>query len=180
MPGFQPGTTFGNVEPVRSTYPGLNEELVQRFPNGVSQHGARYLATWPGQEHPTFAVEAILEAVRLGGFADRPSRMTSNFAFETVDDARAFAIGYRSAFYADIWRVEGDVLHRGNMGLLSKLEVPVTAMLERAAAYWKGEQGPALQLWELLVGPGMRLVEVVETTGVEVPTMLGVGEPLLA
>ena len=64
------------------------------------------------------------------------------------------------------------------MGLLNALGIPVVAALERASAYWRGDRGPAPAVWEVLVEPGMRLIEVVETTGNEVQTMPGVGQPL--
>jgi hypothetical protein len=161
------GTVLGYQHPVVTTYPGAHAAISARFPGGVSSHGAQYLASWPGDQ-PAWATEAVFEAVRLAEHPDKPSRLTSWFAGESLEDARAFVASYRSAVYVDIWRADAEIVHRANMGLLGAVGVPVIAALERASAYWRGERGPAAAMWEVLTAPGMRLLEVVETTGIPV------------
>src|SRR3954451_20277879 len=173
-----PGTVLGNIAPQPSTYPGALDAIQRRFPAGVSNHGAQYLAGWPADNGPGFVAEALCEAVRLAEARDKPSRMTSWFAAETLEDARAFVTAFRTNTFVDIWRADGEVVHRANMALLQALNLPVVAALEQASAYWRGEQGPVVANWEVLVAPGMRLLEVVETTGNKVQTMPGVGTAL--
>jgi uncharacterized protein DUF2441 len=162
----QPGAVLENVEPSPTSYPGALEAIRQRFPHGVSKHGAQYLRAWPhGELQAGFAAEALCEAVRLAEYPEKPSRMTSWFAAESIEDARAFVAVHRTQVFVDIWRAEGEILHRGNMALLQCIGLPVIAALEQMSAYWRGEGGIAPVVWEVLVGPGLTLVEVVETTG---------------
>lgn len=164
-PSHAPGAILGNVALAPNTYPGVFEAVARRFPGGVSNHGAQYLGQWPQGRGPSFVAEAVFEAVRLAEAPDKPSRMTSWFASECLEDALAFVAMYRQDCFVDIWRAEAEVVHRGNMALLQALDLPVVAALERASAYWRGDRGPAALVWEVLVAPGMRLLEVVETTG---------------
>jgi hypothetical protein len=169
-----------NVPPQVTTYPHALEAIERRFPDGVSNHGAQYLAGWPQQleDQASFVAEAVFEAVRLAERPGCPSRMVSFFASESVDDARAFVASYRRNVHVDIWRAEGEIVHKGNMALLNALALPVVAALERASAYWAGDRGPAPAMWELLVAPGLQLVEIVETTGDRITRMPGVGTVL--
>ncbi len=95
-------------------------------------------------------VEAFFEAVRRGEHPQRPSRMTSLFAFERLADARAFLFGY-AAMPAEIYRLEAEISHRGNFELLKNFAMPVSSGYTLATAYWNGEQGPMPALWEVLV-----------------------------
>lgn len=178
LPSLAPGTVLDVVEPGPTTFPGGLEAIGRRYPHGVTSHGGRYLSQLPGGEQLSWATEAVFEAVRLAEHSDKPSRMTSCFASASLEEARAFVGGYSWAYFADIWRAEGEILHRANMALLNVFNMPVVAALERASAYWQGEQGPALAAWELLMAPGMTLIEIVETTGHQVTQMPGVGAPL--
>lgn len=165
-PSHVPGTVLQHVAAQPTTYPGGRDAALRRYPGGLSSHGSRYLVGWPQpNDQPAFVAEAVFEAVRLAEHPEKPSRMTAWFASETLIDARAFVAAHRQAVFVDIWRAQGEVLHRGNMALLNALALPVVAAIERASAYWRGDQGPAPAAWEVLTAPGMTLVEIVETTG---------------
>ena len=151
------------------TYPGIADAVLRRYPDGVTSHGMQYLAQWPNENPSGAATEAVFEAIRLAECPLKPSRMTSCFASETVEDARTFIAEHCGNAHADIWRAEAEITHRGNMGLLKAYGLPVVAALERASTYWRGERGPAPATWEVLTAPGMRLIELVETTGL--PTL---------
>jgi hypothetical protein len=91
--------------------------------------------------------------------------MTSAYAFETLNDARAFIGKYGlSVVRSGIFEVDGNVVHRGNMELASmNLAMYAGAFsFAVARAYWLGEQGPAPALWEVLLEPPVRLGRVVE------------------
>jgi len=165
QPSHSPGTVLSCEPPQSSSDPGVLGAVELRFPAGVSKHGTRYMTTLPEDASSSYAVEAIFEAVRLAEYPDKHSRMCSWFATETVEDARAFIADYRADRSVDIWRAKGEVVHRANMALLQALHLPVVATLERASAYWRGDQGDASEAWEVLVKPGMELLEIVETTG---------------
>jgi hypothetical protein len=107
---LQPGQIL-ELRPGPAIYaPGAEAEMQRLFPQGVSAHGVRYLAEWPpGDQWPTWAVEAFFEAVRRGEHPQKPSRLTSVFAFETEDEALAFAAKYRRTMPVGLWRVDGEV-----------------------------------------------------------------------
>ncbi len=162
-PGHVPETVFAlTPAPFMADF-GVNAAITRRYPSGVSSHGAQYLTGCPvdDAQRVSWAAEAVWEGVRASEFPDKPSRMTSWFACETLEDAHAFAGQFRFNQFVDIWRAEATVTHRGNMSLLNAIGVPVAVAHERAAAYWRGERGPASTLWEVLVEPGMRLIEIV-------------------
>ena len=76
--------------------------------------------------------------------------MTSLFAFERLQDARAFVFGY-AAMPVEIYRLDAEIAHRGNFELMKNFEMPVSSAYALATAYWNGEQGPSAALWEALV-----------------------------
>lgn len=147
-----------------ASQPGADSELQRLFPGGISQHGTRYMTAWPPEQKDinSWALEAFFEAVRRGEHPHRPSRMTSLFAFERLEDARTFLFNYGAAF-AEIYRLDAEIAHRGNFELLKNLVMPVSSAYALASAYWNGEQGPAGALWEVLV---------------ELPVILGETVPL--
>ena len=105
-PSHAPGTVLGLVPISPCTYPGALDAARERFPGGVSSHGSQYLVRWPGNHQPGWAAEAVFEAIRLAEHPDKPSRMISCFACETVEDARAFIASFRQDSFVDVWRAE--------------------------------------------------------------------------
>jgi hypothetical protein len=168
-PGVLPPPTVGGTLDVVATAPtlapGSDEELRRLFPRGVTSHGQQYLTGWPAQDNQApamWAVEAFFEAVRLAEHRDCPSRFESIFAFETEADARAFVGSYRLGFPSAIYRVRGEARHRANMPLLKLVGVPVSHAFALARHYWRGERGPAAELWEVLLAPPVEVVELVD------------------
>lgn len=91
--------------------------------------------------------------------------MASAFAFETIDDAHAFIGRYGlSSMQSIIYEVDGRVLHRGNMELVSPgmSNFAGAYAFAVARAYWTGDQGPAPALWELLLEPPVCLGQVID------------------
>ena len=74
--------------------------VAQQFPDGLSRHGWDYMTTSvdyvihrPNQQHYILYVpqiELVFELVRRTDFPDRPSRLQSYFAFESLADAQSF------------------------------------------------------------------------------------------
>jgi hypothetical protein len=145
--------------------PGSRAELARLFPAGMTNHGRGYMTLWPGEQSRTWGTEVFLEAVRRADHPNKPSRMTSAYAFETIEDARAFIGRYGlNVVQSVIFEVDGRIMHRGNMELAS-LDVSrfaVAFAFAVARAYWLGEQGPAPALWEVLLEPPVRLGRVVD------------------
>src|SRR5687767_5156099 len=73
-------------------YPPATPEALQLvtdwFPEGLTQHGIRYLLAQGS--NPSRAVELFAEAVRRTEFEDRPSRLTSVFGTQTLPEAQVF------------------------------------------------------------------------------------------
>lgn len=123
------------------------------------------MTIWPNPGAYAWPMEVFLEAVRRADHAEKPSRMTSAYAFETIEDAYAFIGRYGlQTIQSDIYEVDGEVLHRGNMELVSinMPACPGAYSFAVARAYWLGEQGPAPALWELLLRPPIRVGRKVE------------------
>jgi hypothetical protein len=146
--------------PAPQNQPGADVELARLFPDGLSFHGRQYMTQWPQQPNNDWALEGFLEAVRRAEFANRPSRMTSLFAFERLEDARAFAF-MNSNPPVEVYRLDVEIAHRANFSLLRTLAMPVASSYALASAYWKGEQGPAPVLWEVLVDLPVTFGEIV-------------------
>ncbi len=157
-----PPTVF-ELQPVPEAFGTvLMGDLRRQYPDGVSRHGAQHLAQPVGGVNATSAAETVIEAVRLGEFPSMRSRMTSWFAWESLDAARVFARG--TGVRCEIWKVDGTVAHRGDMMLLNGHgAMPVAQSHHQARRYWRGEANewqPAT--WELLVEPGARVVDRVD------------------
>lgn len=163
IPSPTPGSTLDRVAATPPLAPGSDDEIRRLFPAGMTSHGQQYVAGWPAPEaQPSWAVEAFFEAVRRAEYPDRPSRFESIFAFETVADARAFVGGFRLGTPCAIYRVKGDAGHRANMSLLRLLGLPIAYAFALAGHYWRGERGPAPELWEVLLAPPVEVLEVVD------------------
>lgn len=106
----------------------------------------------------------LFEAVRRADYLDRPSRLQSIFAMATLAEARAFIAVHRAPHPCGVWRVRGELGLKANMALLTFLGTPGAGAYSfaLAGAYWRGEQGPAAALWELLLVPPVEVLELVE------------------
>lgn len=168
VPGALVGTpgsavlTAGQALDVTTAYPWAPSpalELAQDwFPNGMTQHGIRYLLAVDSQLERDRTIELVWEMVRRAEFADRPSRMTSIFAWETLEDAQAFQARNRSFSQTLIYVVRGVSRHRANMPLLGAFAGAGGSGIQDARAYWRGDRGRAPELWEHLLEPPVTVI----------------------
>src|SRR5688572_19219852 len=136
----------------------LQAHVDAMFPDGVSKHGDQYfLGAGSLAAVATPAIELLFEYVRCAHYNDRPSRMTSWFAVESVQRARAFRTQYGGQ--GSIWRVEAPAHFRADMNLLT-LRGSVLQSSRDAHKYWQGTAGPLPQ-WEYLLTPPITVVELV-------------------
>jgi hypothetical protein len=89
---------------------------VSQFPSGLSSHGKTWLLDSNSEPH-TRLREMVFEFVRRSSFPGKPSRFQSVFAFNTLDDAKAFCNFYAAPGSA-IWEVTAVDSFRANMMLL--------------------------------------------------------------
>ncbi|MGF6534275.1 hypothetical protein P3T20_005079 [Paraburkholderia sp. GAS206C] len=133
-------------------FPDLAAHSSYLFPDGLTDHGMRYLNGSANQPDPSS--ELVWEYVRRAHFPDKPSRMTSFFVWRTEDEARSFRLESGS-HKAPIWRVESGDGFVANMSLLN-VSTSVLRVSQLAHFYWRGECGPqigAMRLprWEVLL-----------------------------
>jgi hypothetical protein len=128
-------------------------------PNSVTEQGRRYFAS--GQRvlsrDRDATTELLFEYVRRAFFVDKPSRYCSVYCCETLADIGRFAKAYHG-HAAPVWEVEGEVVHRGDMRLLT-LGGSALVVSYNAHRYWSGQpyqdKNP---LWEVLLKPPVRIV----------------------
>lgn len=150
-------------------------------PHGVSRHGAKYFAT--ASPSATFTpgvglnveplAELVIEAVRRGAYADKPSRFDSFFGTETVALANRFRVRFNAPMAA-IWEVEAADAFRCDMNCVGG-EIPTLCMSYFAHRYWRGQQGPSgvasdgvviEPLWELLLVPPVQAIRRLDEAAV--------------
>jgi len=106
-------------------------------------------------------IEILFEYVRRSCFPDKPSRFTSVFAWETLDQARAFRKRYGEG---PIWEVECDERpFRADMNLVT-LGKSVLTLSYSAHRYWSGLPGINADVppwWEVLLTPPVRVLQQV-------------------
>jgi hypothetical protein len=140
----------------------LTTFVVSLFPSGLALHGKHYLfdeclivrgltptAPQPFAQHVPI-IELVAELVRRLSFPDHPSRFTSVFAWESLDDAKWFRQKYSSP-EAPIFRMSGEMTFRGDINLLLLGGTILGAWLY-ATKYWRGDSS-ASPRWEVLVVP---------------------------
>ncbi|MBF6989304.1 DUF2441 domain-containing protein [Cupriavidus sp. IK-TO18] len=135
----------------------LGQHLDILCPNGVSAHGNQYLNSDVKSGKGEAAIELIWEYVRRAHFPERPSRLTSTFAWQSLEEAKAFRLD-SGLTDANIWQIEAAEGFVANMALLN-IGTSVLRASQFAHAYWAGEVGPQIKglkarCWEvLLTGP---------------------------
>jgi hypothetical protein len=80
---------------------------------------------------------------------------------DTLADARAFRHAVGGVLSVPIFRVRGELTHRANMNLI-RWTAPAVGGLARAREYWRGEQGIAAPLWEVLLVPPVIVLDRVD------------------
>ncbi len=150
------GAVLG-VEPSPSLPAGV-PALDDEWKNGLTRHGVQYALS--DQLNGSTAPEWFFELVRRGEFPKAPSRFQTVFAFESIHDARAFRFEFGGNYGVPIVRVKGERAHRANMRLI-RWTAPSVSTLANARAYWRGDQGVATPLWELLLCPPVTVLGLV-------------------
>jgi hypothetical protein len=93
------------------------------------------------------ALGLFFEYVRRACFVDKPSRFTSFFAWETVEQAKAF----RGDNHMPIWEVECESYFRADMSLLN-LGDSILMLSYKVHRYWAGLSNiNAVPCWEILL-----------------------------
>jgi hypothetical protein len=190
--GLHEGKRLDLMRPLADELSPLSDHGDWLFPRGVSLYGTvnLYVPFAPSEPHlptPHTLVNLLFEYVRRSHYADRPSRLMSVFACETVDEACWFAAigppGLRMTT-VPIFEVEvsHDRIHRGDIAIIG-------ALRGDRAVLGDGELLSAAKSWLLhhywqglsLEHPKSRWEHVVElpvTVGRQVATALPEGAAL--
>lgn len=147
----------------------IKRKLTELYPNGISNHGLMYLSTqlpfytdgngrsWV---HNTGHTESLFELVRQLKFPDRPSRFTSFFGCETVDEAKKFNEKYREG-KGVIHKVSTQSYFKADMSLLLN-GGSIIGGYKFAEMYWKGEAG-SNPFWEILMSGPVKILECIDS-----------------
>lgn len=146
----------------------IKRKLLELYPQGISNHGIQYLCgRFPYRQDSSgvhwlpdmTAVESIFELVRLWKFPDKPSRFTSSYGCETIEEAKLFRENYRGS-KGFIFKISTDSYFKADMSLLMT-GASVIASYFFAEKYWRGESGEN-PFWEILIGSPVRIIECVD------------------
>jgi len=142
----------------------MSKNLMQQYPNGVSQHGISYLLD--SYKKDSITSEWFLEYERKINFLEKPSRFQSVFAFKELDDIRRFIS--KVEFNQDvlfIYELEAEHYFKGDMQMVGSQSSPLiqSAM---AQAYWEGKSLREMDekfiniipLWEYLLVPPIKVI----------------------
>lgn len=136
----------------------LEKTLNELYPDGITQHGCRYLLQSLKGLHTSNCIEQIFELYRQLYFPDKPSRFQSFFCFVKCEQANDFYAEHRRRFdEAKILKIDtGDAKHHiGDMRLLTG--ETILQCHENAMNYWKGTLTPD-SIQEVLVVPPVKVV----------------------
>lgn len=139
--------------------------LKHYFPTGYSRHGFGYL-TEPVKPYSNemgyglirheYATELVFELVRRLQYPSLPSRFTSLFASETIEDALEFRTSFIQTV-CPIYKVESNDYFKADMKLLT-FGQSSAHLLSFANRYWKGE-GSDNPAWEHLLAHPVTVLE---------------------
>lgn len=145
------------------TAPEIAGTLSASFPEGLSLHGQRYLLEKyvfnQGMVAVSPMIELATELIRRWQFPDRPSRMQSFFACETLDSARQFRAQFCQPFHR-IFLVQAEKHFRADMNLL-RIGPTGGSSLNLLQKYWRGEESRS-PFWEILLPAPLQLGELVD------------------
>ncbi len=129
------------------------------FPEGLSQFGNDILKAPAG--HDVKEMELTLEVARrsISDGNDRPSRLASFFAFESLSDAIQYRSELRGGGDAPIWRVEACKSFRADMRFRNRR---LRVSQSDAFLYWNQEQTET-PLWEHLLTFPVHVVDRVDS-----------------
>lgn len=115
---------------------GFIDHLMRMAKDGLSLHGARYLIQLNDMVNfPNLTTELYFEYIRWKHYCDKPSRLQSLFAWQTFEDALAFA---RETGKGKIYEVQGQTAaFVGDMNHM-QLSLNPKEQEEIARGYWEG------------------------------------------
>lgn len=109
-------------------------------------------------------IEILFEYIRRAEFSDRPSRFTSFFAWENLEQAKKFRETHGNETM-NIWKLEAKTFFRADMSLLTLGTSSILTLSYFAHRYWSGL--PNLQdsdtLWEFLLPLPIKALHIVES-----------------
>ncbi|MFP3723493.1 DUF2441 domain-containing protein [Niallia circulans] len=141
----------------------LENNLREKFPEGLSQHGISYLLGSNNKEN--IITEWFLEYERKIGFINQPSRFQSIFAFKELDDIQEFIkyVKYEGN-NSIVYELESENYFKGDMRILGSQSSPLTQSLT-SQLYWQGKSIKELRddfnikpLWEYLLVPPVKVI----------------------
>ncbi|WP_421590924.1 hypothetical protein [Shinella sp. M27] len=142
---------FLNANDGTSTSDDLRVHCLELFPEGLSIHGWQFLTSrnWvQGQNEPFLThnegIELVFEFVRLAHFPDRPSRMQSYFAFDSIEQVKSFSD-------APVYEMMPAASFMADMNWL-KVGGQFAYASYNAHQYWRGAATPDPR-WEYLLVP---------------------------
>ena len=155
-------TRWNDVDP-----PELQTHVDELWPEGVSQHGDRYvLISGASGLLPEPNIELLWEYARRAFAAAAPSRFQSFFAFESIEAAQRFRAEFGGGS-GTIWHLttEGSSF-RADMRWLT-LKGSALMVSHAAVSYWRQRSsselpprlGPREPLWEVLLTPPVKITE---------------------
>ena len=138
----------------------LQGHVDEMFPEGISRHGDSYFLNNKSSVGATSpSIEILFEYVRRACYPDEPSRFQSFFAFESLESAKLFRIGF-GCCKNTIWKVHAMKAFRADMNLLA-FESTVLRHSYYANLYWQGRPGSD-PFWEMLLVPPIHILNKVE------------------
>jgi hypothetical protein len=137
------------------------------YPQGLSYHGRQYLLDryhrvqdGYGNDYTIHVpvMELAFELMRLSQFPEKPSRFTSFFGCETVEDAITFRGKYGDG-QGEIWVVACEEYFRADMNYLY-LGAGIPSTFVYTERYWRGEASTT-PFWEILMQGPVAILEKV-------------------
>lgn len=158
---WEPGCQI-ELEPIQAHWSPGADGLKKWFPQGVSEFGKAYLCGH-AQDNPDLVKrEAAFESVRTRDYSGMPSRFSSIFAWQSLDEAFAFRRSTRPE--AIIWELECSAVFVADMEWLKLPRYAADSYtlhwLKVAASYWNGDRTPNPVL-ECLLTPPVTVVKCV-------------------
>lgn len=141
-------------------FPELQDHVASRFWTQVSRHGNNYFFNFNinlnnSNEKASVFIEMLLEERRRSSYPDKPSRLRSLFACESIKAAAWFRGSSKVPLSTPIFEVHpSDRCHRADMRLLNVNCTP-PELSHRLDLYWQGETKQLHDgyepFWEVLV-----------------------------
>jgi len=139
-----------------------------KFSNGISQFGLNYSSMVDSRvcDNNSLNIDLLLELTRLAYFPQKPSRLQSIFACETLKEAAHFRGESKISVDTPIYEIncEKSIVHRGDMALFwtgcTAIEVEY-----RLHLYWEGKTDTTLvreAKWEIVIPLPVQIGQKVE------------------